>query len=511
MKRRAPSSTARRRKPAQDPAPIDSSRGPAASSSSVSVARAAAFEILRRVEDESAFASVLLASLNEEELSAQDRALCHELVLGTLRRQLWLDHLISYYARRDARKLDAPVRLVLRLGLYQLRFLSRIPASAAVNESVKLVRRARVRSADSFVNAVLRRATREPDYDPAAMIREPLERISVETSHPLWLIERWSNCFGAEEAAALARSNNEPPPVAFRLSGEALAGRRDALAELREAGGELTASEIARDAWRIVGAAGKLRELARAGAIYLQDEASQLVAQALDASEGERVLDACAAPGSKTTHLAGRLKRGGLIVAGDLYEHRLRTLLETSARQQQHSSLEQQPQHHQPSSSSQQQFSSSRQLPLASPSESGARVRAVAYDAEAALPFAPETFDRALVDAPCTGTGTLRRNPEIRWRILATDIAELAMRQKRILCNTSELVRRGGRLVYSTCSVEPEENEQVVQAFLRERPDFKQVTVEAPERLLVRHGAARTWPQRDGADGFFMAAFERRA
>lgn len=440
-------------------------------SSKVSPARAAAFEILRRVETEGAFASVLLAS-SVEELSHQDRALCHEMVLGTLRRQLWLDHLIGYYARRSAEKLDAPVRLVLRLGLYQLRFLSRIPASAAVNESVKLVRLARVRSADSFVNAVLRRATREPGYDPATLVADPLERVSIETSHPRWLIERWSNLFGLEETLLFARSNNEAPPVAFRIAGERGVGPYVA-EELSAAGGVLEASRIATGAWRIKGASERLRELAREGLVYLQDEASQAVAQALEARAGESVLDACAAPGSKTTHIAARAETLALLVAGDLYEHRLRTLLETSAR-----------------------------LKVQG-------VRPVAYDAESALPFRSGSFDRALVDVPCTGTGTLRRNPEIRWRISPSDIKELSDRQKRILCNTSELVRSGGRLVYSTCSVEPEENERVVELFLREQPCFKQISLRLPDAWQEAGGGTRTWPQRCGADGFFIAAFER--
>jgi 16S rRNA (cytosine967-C5)-methyltransferase len=247
------------------------------------------------------------------------------------------------------------------------------------------------------------------------------------------------------------------------------------LNELRAAGGELEASRIAVDAWRVKGAGAKLRELASEGLIYFQDEASQLVAQVLDARAGERVLDVCAAPGSKTTHIAARAGNHALVVAGDLYEHRVRTLFETSARQK------------------------------------SVAIRALVYDAEVALPFADGSFDRALVDAPCTGTGTLRRNPEIRWRISPSDMALLSARQKRILYNTSELVRRGGRLVYSTCSVEPEENEQVVSDFLRERRGFEQVAVQAPAALLTEKGAARTWPQRDGADGFFIAAFLRRS
>lgn len=441
----------------------------------VSPARLAAFEVLRRVEEDSAFASVLLAGIDEE-LRASDRALCYELVLGVLRRQLWLDHLIEHFSARAPARLDAPVRRALRLALYQLRFLSRIPPSAIVNEAVNLAYRSRVSSAAGFINAVLRRATKEPQYDPAQAINDPLERLAVETSHPQWLIERWTGAFGFEVTEAFARANAEAPPVAFRL----VAGRRrlespDVLEELRAAGGALSPSQIAPQGWRIRGASSRLRELAQAGSIYIQDEASQLAAHLLGAQAGERVLDACAAPGSKTTYIADRTEGAKLIVAGDLYEHRLRTVLESGARQ-------------------------------------GARaLSAVAYDATLPLPFAEGSFDRVLVDAPCTGTGTLRRNPEIRWRISPSDVAELSARQRAILAHAAKMVRRGGRLIYSTCSVEPEENEAVVASFLEENGDFRQVSVDVPERLRSRDQAARTWPQRDGADGFFIAALERQS
>src|SRR5205823_13395682 len=182
-----------------------------------SPARRAALRILKRVEKEGAFASSLLASLSET-MRDDDRALCHELVLGVLRQQLWLDYALAHFANRRIETLDLEVKLALRLGLYQLRFLSRIPPSAAVDESVKLVREARLKSAVGFVNAVLRRATREPDYDPAASAADPLERLAIETSHPLWLIERWVNSFGFDETTALARANNEPAPMSFRLT-----------------------------------------------------------------------------------------------------------------------------------------------------------------------------------------------------------------------------------------------------------------------------------------------------
>src|SRR5712692_9398475 len=359
-----------------------------------SPARRAALEILRRVELEGAYASVLLAGLDRG-MREDDRALCHELVLGVLRRQLWLDGALEHFAKRGIDKIDLPVKLALRLGLYQLRFLSRIPPSAAVNESVNLVRAAGLRSAASFANAVLRRATREPDYDPAAGVSSAAEKLSVETSHPLWLIGRWTDAFGFEETRALAHANNEPAPIAFRFTQR----RKDAkqvIEEMESRGARVAPSKIAPDAWRIVGAGGSVRDFSLDGQIYLQDEASQLVAHLLGVAPGDRVLDVCAAPGSKTTHLA-TLEPQALIVAGDVHEHRLRTLKELAKQQGADS------------------------------------IKLVACDATQQLPFARGSFDRVLVDAPCSGTGTLRRHPEIRWRLKAADIAELSSKQPLIL------------------------------------------------------------------------------
>jgi 16S rRNA (cytosine967-C5)-methyltransferase len=436
----------------------------------VSPARRAAFEILRRVEEEGAFAAPLLAGVG---LAAEDRALCYELVLGVLRRQLWLDRAAGHFARRDAAKLDPPVRRALRLGLYQLRFLSRVPARAAVNESVNLVHAARLRSAAPFVNAVLRRADRERDFDPSAGLSDPLERAAVETSHPAWLVKRWAEAFGFEEAQALARADNENAPAAFRVN-PAREGADSVVERLRAAGVVVSPSKLAPGAWRVGAGGAALRELAESGAVYMQDEASQLVAHVLGARPGERVLDACAAPGSKATQAAALAEDRALVVAGDLHAHRLRVVAESAARQGLKS------------------------------------VRPVVLDAERGLPFADGAFDRVLVDAPCTGTGTLRHNPEIRWRVTPADIADLSRRQRRILSEAARVLRPGGRLVYSTCSVEREENEEVVADLLRARPDFRQrEAAPAPPHALLPDGAARTWPHRDDADGFFVAAFER--
>src|SRR5712692_3966601 len=485
-----------------------------------SPARRAAFEILRRVELEGAYASVLLARLDRG-MREDDRALCHELVLGVLRRQLWLDGALEHFAKRGIDKIDLPVKLALRLGLYQLRFLSRVPPSAAVNESVNLVRAAGLRSAASFANAVLRRATREPDFDPAASVIDADEKLAIESSHPKWLVRRWANAFGFEEAKALAHANNQAAPLAFRLTARALEDEdadEKIIRDLEADGVRVSPSRIVPESWRVdrhrtarashsvrtrsgsdgiinstfafntiagefVGTdasepQGKmsmlLQELSREGMIYFQDEGSQLVGHLLDAQPEDRVLDVCAAPGSKATHIAALAPRAW-IVAGDLHEHRLRTVREMAITQ------------------------------------GAKRIQLIVNDATRALPFADKSFDRVLVDAPCSGTGTLCRNPEIRWRLSPSDIDELSQRQSQILANACVVVRDGGRLVYSTCSVEPEENEQVVENFLNEHKDFRRALLDVPAELQTENGAVRTWPHRQDVDGFFIAAFERES
>ena len=422
-------------------------------SKEISPARVAAFNILQQVEN-GAFSSVLLAAQNSN-LQPLDRALCHELVLGVLRWQLSLDRIAEHFSKRRVDSLDAPVRIALRLGLYQSRFLTRVPASAAVNESVSLVRAARLSSATAFVNAVLRRAVREKEYDPAANISDPLEKIAVQTSHPSWLIERWANSFGIEEAEAFARANNTVPPTAFRVVTNR-ASQSEIVSRLSAAGAALDSSGIVNGAWRVSGATSLLREMSAAGEIYLQDEASQLVADMIGVKLGERVLDLCAAPGGKTTLIADRAGDAAFIVAADRSSTRLATVVLTT-----------------------------RLHELKS-------ITPLILDATERLPFERESFDRVLVDAPCSGTGTLRANPEIRWRLAPTDFVTFAQQQKRILSRAVEVLKPGGRLVYSTCSVEREENEEVIETLYLK-----------PIKTL------RTWPQREGADGFFVGIFQK--
>jgi len=439
----------------------------------ISPARAAAFEILRRVEQEGAFATPLLATMDER-LSGVDRALVYELVMGVLRHQLWLDCVVRHFAGREIEKLDVGVRLALRLGLYQMRFLERVPDSAAVNESVALVRRALLASAAGFVNAVLRRAGREPVYDPTVQAKTDAERIAIGTSHPVWLIERWSAAFGAGEAARMAEAHNRTPPVAFRINNH-INDETHIIAELSAAGVTAIRSVITPGAWRVQGAGAVIQSMARDGRIYLQDEASQLVAHVVAPQAGESILDVCAAPGSKTTHIRALGGNGVRIVAGDLHAHRLRVLGELAGRQK----LE--------------------------------GIFPVVYDAEESLPFRDGSFNCVLVDAPCTGTGTLRHNPEIRGRITPFDINDLARRQEKILTNAASLVRPHGRLIYSTCSIEREENEAVIESFLKAHREWQAVRPPVSPSLITDNDFSRTFPHRDDTEGFFIAVLERKA
>ena len=442
----------------------------------VSPARRAAIDILQRVEAGGAFASVLIAAIPESSLDQRDRALAQELVLGVLRWRKALDYFIERYGERTVGGLELPVLMALRLGIYQLRYLSRIPASAAVNESVNLVRRARLGSAAGLVNAILRRAARSLADAPGEGISDPLEKLAVEVSHPAWMLERWATAFGSAEAASLALANNQAPRAAFRIN-TLLSRSEQVMASLQRNGVNSSPSLIATGAFVAEqGAALGSSEPARRGWIYIQDEASQVVSLALQVERGQRVLDLCAAPGSKTSHIAALAGGDAMIVACDLHLHRLATL-----------------------------NSICKNL--------GAKcVSAVQLDATRSLPLLAHAakFDRVLVDAPCTGTGTLRENPEIKWRLSPDDPNRIAGTQFELLGRGAEVLETGGRLVYSTCSVEAEENERVVVKFLEGGAPFKIVKPEVSAGLMTADGFIRTFPHQHGCDGFFAAVLERR-
>lgn len=418
----------------------------------ISPARIAAFEILTKIENEKAFSSALLPVF-EEKLEQKDRALCHEITLGVLRKQIYLDAFINRLA--NGKKLDSAVRIILRIALYQLIFLDKIPQHAAINDAVNLVQRAKKTSAKGFVNAVLRRFTREKieiNY------KNEIEKLSVETSHPQWLIEKWIAEFDFEETKKIAEVNNQAPKMSFRSTAKTTEAIKKSLANEK-----------------IENEKKYLHDLAANGKIYFQDEASQIVAKSVNLKENEKFLDLCAAPGSKTTFIAAEnLKKQNLIISGDFYWQRVKFLQENCRNQ-------------------------------------GVNfVNVLQYDARKSLPFADESFDVVLLDVPCSGTGTIRHNPEIRYFLAEKDFSELSRKQLEILQNASKLIKPGGRLIYSTCSLETEENEAVARTFLAANSEFEKVSPEVEDKFLTAENFARIFPQRDGTDGFFIAVFRKK-
>jgi 16S rRNA (cytosine967-C5)-methyltransferase len=392
---------------------------------SLSPARSAAFEILLRVVREDSYAAELLHSPALAKLSARDHGLATELVMGVLRWQSLLDQRLAAASSQKLDRLDDEVLAALRLGAYQLLFLSRVPARAAIFESVELVKAARKRSAASFVNAVLRKIVASSTEDVVAEIEASPDAVTLarDTAHPAWLVARWVERHGLESTRKICAYDQTVPDTAVHIHDD----QTDA--ELAAAGVPLSPGRLLSAARRVVSGDVIGTRAYQEGRISIQDEASQLIALLL--GHGEMILDCCAAPGSKTALLAKRNPRAK-VFATDLHPHRARLL------------------------------QSLHRLP---------NLRIVAADARH-LPFS-STFDRILADVPCSGTGTLGRNPEIKWRITEKDLLDLQSRQVAILKSALAQLARGGRLVYSTCSLEREENEAVVEAALEGTAEYK--------------------------------------
>jgi 16S rRNA (cytosine967-C5)-methyltransferase len=445
-------------------------------------ARLVAARVLERVERARAFADLALqAALGRATLGARDRAFATELVYGTLRWRGRLDFLLGQLLDRPLVALDPGVRTLLRLGAYQLLFCDSVPAAAAVDQTVRSARALGAERASGYVNAVLRRLAQQAHALPLpALDADPLAHLEHALGVPRWIAERWLAAYGPAEAALLAEASNAAPPLTARANRERIT--RDALlAELRPRFPAARACRFAPDGV-VLGHGGQpgADPAFVAGLFTVQDEASQLVVELLDPARGERVLDACAAPGTKTSAIAERVGPEGVVVALDKSERRL-ALVGRAA----------------------------RRLGLEN-------VTALARDASlslADLPHAP--FDRALVDAPCSGLGVLRRNPDARWRVGPEDPALLAATQAALLAAAAAVLRPGGTLVYSTCTLLHEENEAVVGDFLSREPGFRRLDAAglpaALAKLLDAEGALRTLPHRHGSDGFFAVRLERKA
>ncbi len=448
-------------------------------------ARTAAHRVLRDVHTGRCDLAHAQARARHSLADPRDRALATEIALGTLRRRAALDHLLRQVSSRGLDTVDADVLDLLRAAAYQLRHLERVPAHAVVHDAVALTRTVASARAAGYVNAVLRAlaarpataalpprpagaaAGREIDREPA------LAYLATTQSHPRWLVERWLDRHGFEAAARWTSFNNTAAPIALRVN-SLRASPAGLAAQLAEQGVEVAAGRWSPATLVVTRGNPLATALAGRGLFLVQDEASQLVAELVRARPGDRALDACAAPGGKTVAIAGAMADRGLLVAGDLRPARLAVLAATLA-------------------------------------ACGCRsTRIVRLDARGPLPFGP-AFDWVLVDAPCSGLGTLRRDPDIRWRRTPDDLEPLARVQSALLDAAAAVVAPGGRLVYATCSSEPEENQHVVEAFLGRAAGF---TVEPPPArplapLLDAAGCVQTLPHRDSLEAFFAAVLRR--
>ena len=389
---------------------------------------------------------------------ARDQALLTELVTGVVRMRRALDYQLAQRTTRPLEALDPEVRTALRLGAFQLLYLDRLPASAVVNDAVALTKRGGKSSAGALVNAVLRATAR--DRDRLSWPESPaVTALGIRHSHPEWLVERWAQRYGLEATSAWLVFNNQPPRLC--LAANRLRGTREALAARLDAEGVRTEPTArSRHGLQVVSGAALATDAFREGWFVVQDEASQLIAELGELQPGQRTLDLCASPGGKSLALAARVGAEGLLVACDVRPRRVRLLRQTVTRLRVPASI-------------------------------------VRVPPAGDLPFADGAFDFVLVDAPCSGLGTIRRDPDIRWARTEPDLARLAVGQVTLLRRAGRLVAPGGTLVYSTCSSEPEENEAVVAEFLADTHDFA---------LRRTH---RTTPPEDGLEAFYGAVLAR--
>jgi len=449
----------------------------------VAVSRRIALLILNDLDDSSAFPVNLLdrAFEREPQLIRKDRALATELVYGVLRWRSRLDWVICQLSKTPIRKIDPFVLNIIRLGLYQILFHSRIPPSAAVNDSVEMAKARKPFWVVRFVNGVMRSAARRakeiplPDYAD-----DPVQAIAIGESHPLWLVERWVERLGVEETKRLCRANNRVPAVTVRAN-TLKVSRQELLNSLRDHVRQITPTRFAPDGLSVRGLRHAVADIPsfKDGWFQVQDEAAQLVTHLLDPKPGETVLDACAGFGGKTGHIAQLMKDRGKIKAMEKQSWKLHRLKTSLAR-----------------------------LGISA-------VTTWHHDLSESISVSLSgTFDRILLDAPCSALGVLRRNPDAKWKKTEMDLNRLRADQLHFLGCLAPLIKRGGRLVYCVCSLEPEEGEYVVEDFLKNQAQFvidrEPVGLfDVDERLVDSSGFFRSLPHEHDMDGFFAVRLKR--
>ncbi|MGG6310078.1 16S rRNA (cytosine(967)-C(5))-methyltransferase RsmB [Paenibacillus macerans] len=457
--------------------PQGGGRGPAKPS-----ARNVALQVLTAVEQEGAYSNLLLnGALQKSGLSGPDAGLATELVYGTIQRLNTIDYFLEPFVTKGLAKLAPWVRNLLRLSFYQLYYLDRIPPHAVVNEAVNIAKKRGHQGISGMVNGVLRSVLRRKEELHLPENLEPVTRIALEHSHPEWLVSRWIGQYGEASAEAMCRANNEPPSVSVRVN-RAKTSRGEVLRLMETQGLEASASPISPDGI-VVHSGGNmaLTPWYREGLISVQDESSMLVGEAVDPQPGMSVLDCCAAPGGKTCHIAEIMGGSGQVVANDIHPHKAKLIEDHADR-----------------------------LGL------GKVVSTMTGDALKLNERLPASFDRILLDAPCSGLGVIRRKPDLKWAKTPGDVAEIAGVQRVLLDAVSGLLKPGGLLVYSTCTVEPSENAEMVAGFLSRHPEFEPAEDE-PARGPLAGTAGRSaiglqiLPQDAHSDGFFIARLRKKA
>jgi 16S rRNA (cytosine967-C5)-methyltransferase len=445
--------------------------------------RERALGILERVDRKRETLDAVLAAELEAAtpLSRADRNLLYALVYGVLRRRRNLDRTIRHFLRNPEQRIDRTATNILRMGIFQLRFLDRIPDSAAVNTSVELARKHAPAHLTGFVNGILRNAARNPDAPPPPEGGEPVARLAESASFPDWMIARWVERFGPAETERFCDALNAPAPLTLRVN-PLRADRNELARRLADAAESVSLAPLSPDGLHLIGPRRSVAELPgfEDGAFQVQDEGAQLVVRHLAARPGHRVLDACAGLGGKTGGLAARMENRGEILALDLHARKLEKLGEEMGRL-------------------------------------GVEiVRTAVGDLDRPVPeLDREGFDRILLDAPCSGLGVIRRNPDAKWTIEARDLARFQARQLAFLERLAPALKSDGRLGYSVCTLEPEETDAVVGLFLARHPDFEvdpdpDGLPPSAAGLLSSDGFLRLLPHRHGTDGFFSVRFRRR-
>lgn len=436
-----------------------------------------ALDILESVEKNQSYSNLLLNNLiNKHQLSSADSGLLTEITYGTIQRKMTLDYFLKPYIK-NPKKTQSWVINLLRMSVYQMVYLDKVPDHAILYEAVEIAKKRGHKGITSMVNGVLRNIQRNgvASFDS---INDEQERLAIETSHPIWLVKRWIEQFGYEKTKEMCEMNLTAPLQTARVNVKKIS-RNELVSILVEEGYDVEASEIVPEA--IICYSGNLAhsESYKLGYLSIQDESSMLVAHALDASENDIVLDTCAAPGGKTTHIAEGLSTGQ-VYALDLHEHKVKLIKDQAAR-----------------------------LGLRNIKTQVADSRHV-QDL-----FNKEGFDRILVDAPCSGLGVMRRKPDVKYTKTKDDIIKLSSIQLKLLEEAASLVKPGGRLVYSTCTVDQEENNRVAEEFLASHPDFEKdetLKERMPDEVvpLVEGNMLQVFPQNFGSDGFFIASFRKK-